>query len=86
MSVRDAIEAKLRETFAPSLIEVTDESDRHRGHAGWREGGGTHFRVTIASSHFDGMSRLAQHRAVMTALDDQFEAGMHALNIKVVQQ
>jgi BolA protein len=84
MSVRDTIVEKLSLKFAPSHLEVLDESDRHRGHAGSRPGGETHFRVRIASPAFAGMTRLAQHRAVMTALDDELKAGVHALAIEVV--
>lgn len=84
MSVRDTIVEKLSLKFAPSHLEVLDESDRHRGHAGSRPGGETHFRVRIASSSFAGMTRLAQHRAVMEALDDELKAGVHALAIEVV--
>ncbi|HCO55366.1 BolA family protein [Pelagibacterium nitratireducens] len=84
MSVRDEIEAKLTETFAPVSIEVIDDSERHHGHAGWREGGNTHFRITIASEKLDGLNRVDQHRAINAALADQFDAGLHALAIKVI--
>ncbi|RDE08832.1 BolA family protein [Pelagibacterium lacus] len=84
MSVRDQIEATLTEVFAPTTLEVIDDSERHHGHAGWREGGNTHFRVTIASPRLDGLSRVEQHRAVNAALADQFSAGLHALAIKVM--
>lgn len=83
MSVRDQIEQTLKAQFEPTLLEVIDDSERHHGHAGWREGGNTHFRIKIASAALDGMSRVEQHRAINAALADQFAAGMHALNIKV---
>lgn len=84
MSIRDTIEHKLAAAFAPALLEVVDESHRHRGHAGWREGGETHFRVRISADHFVGMSRLAQHRAVMQALQSELDSGVHALAIEVI--
>lgn len=84
MSVRAKIVSKLTARFAPDHLEVIDESERHRGHAGWREGGDTHFRVRIAARHFDGLSRLEQHRAVMDALDDELKAGVHALAVEIV--
>lgn len=84
MSVRDTIEQKLSRKFAPSHLEVIDESERHHGHAGWREGGETHFRVRIATAEFAGKTRVAQHRAVMDALADEFAAGVHALSIEVL--
>lgn len=84
MSVRDTIAEKLSVKFAPTHLEVIDESEKHRGHGGYREGGETHFRVRIASHLFTGQSRLAQHRAVMQALDAELKAGVHALAVEVV--
>ena len=84
MSARDTIEAKLAAKFAPAFLDVIDESNQHFGHAGWREGGETHFRVRIAAHHFDGMSRVAQHRAVMDALDAELKDRVHALAIEVL--
>ena len=84
MSMTDTIHARLTEKFSPLHLEVIDESASHHGHAGWREGGETHFRVRIATRNFDGMSRVAQHRAVMQALDDELRASVHALAIEVL--
>jgi BolA protein len=84
MSVRDTITTKLTEKFSPTILEVLDESNKHQGHAGWREGGETHFRVRIATSKFDGLSRLAQHRAVFEVLDAELKDQVHALNIEVL--
>lgn len=84
MSVRDTIIEKLSVKFAPEHLEVIDDSHKHRGHAGWREGGETHFRVRIATRHFAGMNRLAQHRAVMEALDAELKGSVHALAIEVI--
>jgi BolA family transcriptional regulator, general stress-responsive regulator len=84
MSVRDTIAEKLSVKFTPSHLEVIDESEKHRGHGGYREGGETHFRVRIASPEFTGKSRVAQHRAVMEALDAELKGRVHALAIEVV--
>ncbi|MBD8067031.1 BolA family transcriptional regulator [Devosia sp. PTR5] len=84
MSITDVITAKLTERFSPLHLEVIDESNRHRGHAGWREGGETHFRVRIATRNFDGLSRVAQHRAVMETLDAELKDRVHALAIEVL--
>ena len=83
MSVRDIMIQKLTDRFAPSRLEVIEESDQHHGHAGWREGGETHFRVRIATRQFAGLSRVAQHREVMAALKDELDSGVHALAIEV---
>jgi BolA protein len=84
MSMTDTIHAKLTERFMPLHLEVIDESQSHHGHAGWREGGETHFRVRIATRNFDGMSRVAQHRAVMEALEAELKSSVHALAIEVL--
>ena len=83
MPVRDAIVAKLSAKFAPTHLEVIDESSRHEGHAGSRPGGETHFRVRIASAALNG-TRVAQHRAIMDALDAEIKGGVHALAIEVI--
>ena len=84
MSVKDTIADKLTRGFMPTHLEVIDESQLHHGHAGWREGGETHFRVRIATRHFEGKSRVAQHRAVMDALDAELKDRVHALAIEVL--
>jgi BolA family transcriptional regulator, general stress-responsive regulator len=85
MSVRDDIDKKLSLKFAPSHLEVIDESEKHRGHAGSRPGGETHFRVRITSPQLDSLGRVAQHRAVMETLDAELKSGVHALAIEVVK-
>lgn len=84
MSVRDDIVEKLSVKFAPTHLEVIDESEKHHGHAGWRAGGSTHFRVRIASPAFVGQTRLMQHRSVMDALDAELKGGVHALAVEIV--
>lgn len=84
MTIRDTIIAKLTEQFSPLSLEVIDESNKHRGHAGWREGGETHFRVRIATRNLDGLSRVAQHRAIFQVLDQELKDRVHALNIEVL--
>jgi BolA protein len=83
MPVRDAIVAKLSSKFAPTHLEVIDESSRHQGHAGSRPEGETHFRVRIASPLLTG-TRVTQHRAIMETLDAELKGGVHALAIEVV--
>ena len=84
MSVKDTLTQKLTDRFEPAFLEVIDESNQHFGHAGWREGGETHFRVRIAARHFDGLGRVAQHRAVMDALEAELKDQVHALAIEVL--
>ena len=60
-------------------IEIVDDSHRHAGHAGAREGG--HFTLTVVSDGFCGMSTLQRHRKILALLGDLGAAGIHALSI-----
>lgn len=75
--------AALTAAFSPSELIVVDDSEAHRGHGGYREGGGTHFNVKIRSKAFEGMSRVAAHRSVMAELKSEFDDGLHALSLDV---
>ena len=68
-------------TLEPERLEVTDESEQHRGHGGWRDGGETHFRLTIRATAFTGLSRVECHRRINALLAAEFAAGLHALAI-----
>ena len=83
MRTADEIHARLTETFAPEALEVVDESEKHRGHGGWREGGETHFRVAIKAAAFAPMSRIGRHRAVHAALGADLVGRIHALALEV---
>jgi BolA protein len=83
MPVVEEIRTRLEAEFRPTRLDVVDESERHRGHAGWREGGESHFRVTIAAPAFAPMSRLERHRAVHAALGPDLVGRIHALALKI---
>ncbi len=78
---KDRIAAALRAAFAPSALEITDNSARHAGHAGARAEGETHFSVLLVSPLFRGRSRVERARAVHEALGPEFGAGLHALSL-----
>jgi BolA protein len=78
-AVANAIDNKLRTRFAPSRLSIEDESSKHRGHAGHREGGESHFRVEIVSAAFEGKNRVARQRLVYETLKEELDAGLHAL-------
>lgn len=73
------IETRLRAAFDPRELEVVDDSESHRGHAGFQEGGESHFNVRIRSEAFKGQSRVARHRAVHAALGADLIGRIHAL-------
>ncbi|HST43701.1 MAG TPA: BolA family protein [Luteimonas sp.] len=78
-----AIRVALEAAFAPTHLVVRDDSHRHAGHAGARDGRG-HFAVEIASERLVGVPLLTAHRAVYAALGTLMESDIHALSIKLV--
>jgi BolA protein len=78
---RARIEAKLRDRLEATRVEVLDESHLHAGHAGAASGAG-HFRATIVSDRFAGLSRVAAQRLVYQALEDEMGEHIHALAIR----
>ncbi|MGX9357330.1 BolA family protein [Roseobacteraceae bacterium S113] len=79
----EEIRAALAAAFTADHLEVIDESESHRGHAGYQEGGQSHFRVRLMSSDFAGQSRIARHRAVHAALGPDLIAQIHALALEL---
>ena len=75
--IRDALQAALQ----PSSLEVLDDSHKHAGHEGARDGRG-HFTVRIISDAFIGKAPLARHRAVYAALGEMMQTDIHALAIE----
>ena len=84
---------KLVAAFAPLLLDIQDDSARHAGHAGAaqhaaKQGGAatgvgeTHFSITIISTAFAGLSRVARQRAVYEVLKDELAGPVHALALK----
>jgi BolA protein len=78
-SLVSEIRATLQRELAPTSLEIVDDSARHAGHAGAREGG--HFRVTLVSRAFQGRPQLERHRLVYAAVAPLMGRGIHALNI-----
>lgn len=76
----DAIRAALTAAFAPTELDVVDDSHHHIGHAGATQGHG-HFSVRIVGAAFSGMTPIARHRAVYAALGDLMRTDIHALSI-----
>ena len=76
-----AIRAAIEGALAPVALEIEDESHRHAGHAGARDGRG-HFRVDVVSAAFAGLNPIARHRAVYAAVGRLMETDIHALSIR----
>jgi BolA protein len=80
--VDDTIRDKLTAAFRPERLEVIDDSARHAGHAGAREGGQSHFNVVIVSDAFKGKSRVQRQRDIYSALREELAGPVHALSLK----
>ena len=81
MTMAERMRAKLTEALDPIKLEIVDDSERHRGHAGYVEGGETHFNLRIRSSAFDGLSRVARQRLVYRTVADELQERVHALSM-----
>jgi BolA family transcriptional regulator, general stress-responsive regulator len=88
MRVAASIREKLAAAFAPSALDVVDESARHSGHAGaMRDDGSqgeTHFQVRLVSPAFEGLSRVERQRRVYAALAEELAGPVHALTLSVL--
>ena len=82
-AVAERISRKLHDGLSPASLEVRDDSARHAGHAGAREGGESHFDVRMVAAAFEGLSRLERQRLVNTLLAEELAGPVHALSLKL---
>jgi BolA protein len=81
--VTKIITEKLKIAFEPTSFELIDDSESHRGHGGYREGGETHFRLRMTSAQFAGQGRVQRQRAVNKVLADELAGPVHALEMEL---
>lgn len=75
------IEQRLQ-TLLPLQLEITDDSELHRGHKG--NTGGGHFTLKVKSSLFSGKSQIMRHRMIYQCLQDLMPHRIHALSIQAL--
>ena len=75
---------KLHEFFKPEVLEVINDSEKHRGHSGSPNSGNSHFSVTIKSEKLNGLSRINGQRAIHQVLKKDLSEYIHALSIKII--
>ncbi len=80
--VQEEMELRLSEGLSPEILVVTNDSEKHRGHAGYDGSGESHFSVEVVSAQFAGLNRVARQRLVNQALGDMMKERIHALAIK----
>lgn len=73
---------RLNSALSPSRIELTDDSEPHRGHSGHNPEGESHFTLHIESAAFAGKKRVERQRMIYSALGELMEARVHALSIR----
>lgn len=83
MAIADEISDKLNKAFAPTLLNVVNESHLHAGHSGDDGSGESHFNIEIAAPAFADMNRIARHRAVHAALGPEVIGKIHALSLDI---
>ena len=73
---------RLDSTLSPTRVELSDDSEQHRGHGGYNPAGESHFSLAIESPAFVGKNRVERQRMIYAALGDLMESRVHALSIR----
>jgi BolA family transcriptional regulator, general stress-responsive regulator len=82
--VAETLRRKLQAAFAPTRLEIEDDSARHAGHADAQPGGESHFNIVIAAAAFEGMGRVQRQRAVYAAVAEELAGPVHALSVRAL--
>ena len=80
--IAEAIRRKLEAALTPEKLEIVDDSDKHAGHSGHREGGESHFTLTVVSNAFSGVGRVERQRRINALLAEELAGPVHALSIR----
>lgn len=75
---------RLNSSLSPTRIELTDDSEQHRGHGGYNPSGESHFTLFIESAAFEGKNRVERQRMIYAAIGDLMRERVHALSILAV--
>ena len=78
--LRERLRSALERELSPQSLEIIDDSARHAGHVGAREG--AHFTIALVSAVFTGRPQLERHRLVYAAVASLMGRGVHALSIQ----
>ena len=81
MNTEQQIHQQLNQQLNVTYIAITNDSHRHQGHAGWNQGGDTHFSITIVSPDFEKLSRIQRHQRIYAILEEWMKKTIHALQI-----
>ena len=81
-NISTSIEQKLEKEFSPIKLVIQDVSEMHKGHAGFKEGGESHFIIKIKSNYFKNMNKLQIHRSINEVLKEEWANGVHSISIQ----
>ena len=73
---------RLNSALSPAQVDLTDDSEQHKGHGGYNPSGESHFTLRIESAAFTGKNRVERQRMIYAALGDLMDARVHALSIR----
>ena len=73
---------RLTAALSPTHFELINDSEKHRGHAGYDGSGESHFTLIVESPLFVGQNRVQRQRAIYAALGELMVEKVHALSIK----
>jgi BolA protein len=80
-SIEESMKQKLMQAFAPDILEIINDSNRHARHAESPKTGASHFTIKMVAKVFKGKTRLEQHRLVYACLEEELKSGIHALQL-----
>ena len=84
MNRKKRIKKILSKNFTDWIIEVHDTSILHKGHYNFDGKKETHFSIILNSSNQNKELKLNIHRKINKLLADEFNLGLHSLEIKIV--
>ena len=85
MKRKKRIETILSKNFSGWKIKVIDISMLHKGHNNFDGNQETHFSIILNSNNKNKESKLIIHRKINKLLDNEFNSGLHALEIKIIE-
>jgi len=78
------IETILNSSFSNYQIKVSDNSARHKGHNNFDGNQESHFLIVLKSPNKLSESKIVIHRKINDLLRKEYQTGLHALEIKII--
>tara|TARA_B100000029_G_scaffold516215_1_gene627707 strand:- start:3929 stop:4186 length:258 start_codon:yes stop_codon:yes gene_type:complete len=85
MNRKKRIEGLLKENLSEYNCTIIDTSINHKGHNDFDGTNETHFKIII-NNLIKNKKKLTIHRKINELLKNEFKSGLHALEIKILDQ